>query len=225
MRRAWIAAALAVALGTVSFRAANAQDTASLLVPDRTAAAEVAKIVETTRSKGLPVDPILAKVRYAVLVAHASPPRIVAAAQAIAGRLEVARDALRPRDSATDIAAGEGALSYGVPKSVLMDMRRTSTEPSIAVPLGALAQLVASGVTVKRASEIVTSLIKRGATGQQLAVFSNDVNSDVGVGGRPDDALNVRMHMLSAALARPGAAAIPMGLGSTVSSDPRRPKP
>src|SRR5512144_2617933 len=91
-----------------------AQDASDLLVGDREASAELAKIVEATRVGGLPVDPILAKVRYAVLVAHAPAPRIVAAARAIAARLEDARSALAPHPTPTDIAAGEDALSSGV---------------------------------------------------------------------------------------------------------------
>src|SRR4029079_11290184 len=58
------------------------------LVADRNASAELAKIVAATEQNGLPIHPILAKVRYAVIVAHAPAMRTVAAASAVAARLE-----------------------------------------------------------------------------------------------------------------------------------------
>lgn len=182
------------------------RDVSPMLPGDRDATAALAKIVDATRSKGLPVDPILAKVRYA-LVVHAPPARIVATARDMAARLEVAREALAPHPSANDIAAGEAALNY-VPRTVLTRVRTASPkDSSVAVPLGVLTQLVSNGISAKYAVEIVTSLMKRGATGQLLASLSNDVNSDVQRGIRPNDALDVRMRGLTAALAPAGATA------------------
>src|SRR6185369_17239402 len=91
--------------------AARAQ--APLIAGDREASDQIAKIVESTRQVGLPVEPILAKVQYAVRVAHAPAPRIVAVARAIASRLPIARDALAPGATTSDIVAGEDALSTG----------------------------------------------------------------------------------------------------------------
>ncbi len=217
----------AVAVGLcLSSQAAFGQATVPVLAGDATASAELAKIVAAAESKGLPVNPILAKARYAIVV-HASPSRIVAVARDIAARLEVARDALQPRPNPIDIEQGEIALSYNVPRAVLTAMRRASPpESSLAVPLGALSQLVASGVSVKRASEIVTSLMKHGATGQQLASFSYDVDADVQRGGRPDDALTVRMRGLTAALAPVSAAtadAFSTGLAAPGPAKPKKP--
>jgi hypothetical protein len=212
----------------LAVRTAAGQSAASSAAPalpgDGEASAALAKIVVATRDKGLPVDPILAKVRYA-LVVHAPPGRIVATARDMAARLEVARDALAPHPSANDIAAGEAALNY-VPRDVLTRVRTaTPRDSSVAVPLGVLTQLVSNGVSVKRAAEIVTSLIKHGASGQQLASLSNDVNSDVQRGGRPDDALDVRMRGLTAALAPAGAAAVAADILNTMGSHPVPGKP
>ncbi|MDB4878127.1 MAG: hypothetical protein JWM41_4573 [Gemmatimonadetes bacterium] len=203
-------------------RVAAAQEPTPVLPGDRDASAELAKIIAATRAHHLPVDPILEKVQYAIVM-RAPAARIVAAARAIAARLEIARDALAPRDYPADVAAGEGALSYNVPKVVLTTIRNASPEPSVVVPLGALTQLVASGVSVTRASDIVTSLIRRGASGQQLASFSNDVNSDVRLGGRPDDALNVRMRGLTAALAPAGQAAVTQAITTGAAAPPKKP--
>ncbi|HEY4217982.1 MAG TPA: hypothetical protein VGM67_12645 [Gemmatimonadaceae bacterium] len=186
---------------------------------DREASAALASIVETTRSKGLPIDPILAKVRYALVVRpQPAPARIVASARDMAVRLEVARDALAPHPSANDIAAGEAALHY-VPRDVLTRLRSASPrDSSVAVPLGVLTQLVSNGISVKRAADIVTSLVKHGVSGQLLAALSNDVNSDVQRGGRPDDALDVRLRGLTAALAPAGANAVAADIAITTGS-------
>ena len=191
---------------------------------DADATATLVKIVDATRSNGLPVDPILAKVRYA-LVVHAAPARIVATARDMAARLEVAREALAPHPTANDIAAGEAALHY-VPRDILTRVRTAAPrDSSVAVPLGVLTQLVSNGVSVKRAADIVTSLMKHGASGQQLASLSNDVNSDVQRGGRPDDALEVRMRGLTAALAPANAAAVAADIAVTAGTNPAPHKP
>jgi hypothetical protein len=205
-------------------RAAFAQSSAPAFATDPAASAELAKIVEATRAKGLPVDPILAEARYAITV-HAQPSRIVAIARDMAARLEVAREALAPHPIPNDIRAGEEALHY-VPRSVLTDVRRASPpDSSVAVPLGVLVQLVTGGQSVKRAAQMVTWLVSHGASGQQLASFSSDVNSDVQNGGRPDDALNVRMRGLSAVLAPAGASSgLATAVGTMSAPAPVKPK-
>ncbi len=198
-----------------------------VLAGDREASAALAQIVETTRARGLPVEPILAQTHRAINM-HAQPGRIVAIARDMAARLEIAREALAPHPIANDIMQGEAALAYKVPPDVLTAVRKASPpDSSVAVPLGALAQLVASGVSVQRASEIVTSFIRRGASGQQLASLSNDVNSNLQLGGRLDDALSVSMRALSAVLApaAPGQQATDVGtaLAAPAPFKPKRP--
>lgn len=203
MRRAILFAGL---LATAGQRVV-AQDPAPLLAGDPEASAQLAKIVDATRQKGLPTEPILARVRYGVVVSHATAPRIVAAAQAVASRLEVARDALAPRATGLDIAEGEGALSFGASIKELRAVRAASPNQSVVVPLSVLSQLLATGVPAKRAAEIVTDLIRRGATPKQLVALGNDVNSDVVSGSRAATALDIRMRGLNAVLAPPGATA------------------
>src|ERR1700759_613503 len=74
---------------------AHAQDSMAFLAGDRETAAKVTRIVEGARTQGLPTEPIVAKAQEGVLF-HAAPARIVAAAQAVAKRLETARSALAP---------------------------------------------------------------------------------------------------------------------------------
>lgn len=212
-------------LAFVIFLAAATRAAAQVpVLADRDASAALAQIVESTRAKGLPVEPILAQSHRAINM-HAQPARIVAIAREMAARLEIARDALAPHPIANDIMQGEAALAYKVPRDVLTAVRRASPpDSSVAVPLGALAQLVASGVPVKRASEIVTSFIKRGASGQQLASLSNDVNSNVQLGGHLDDALNVSMRALSAVLAPAAAGDQANGINTMSAPAPFKPK-
>ena len=197
-------------------RAAASQDV-PLLGSDREASAELAKIVAAAQESGLPVDPILAKARYGVTV-HAPASRIVAAARAVAKRLEDARSALAPQPTANDIAAGENALGSEISRKSLQEIRKVSPHKPVAVPLGVLAQLVANKVPEKKAVKYVTELIKHGATDQQVADLGNDVNAEVKLGSSAVDALEMRMNRLNAVLGAPGAngdaASVPTSLQS-----------
>jgi hypothetical protein len=195
---------LSAAFVVVVARGAAAQQDSLALPGDREASAELAKIVAAAREAGLPLDPILGKVRYGVEVVHAPPQRIVSAARALATRLQVARDALAPRPSTSDIATGADALQYGATKDELRAVRTASGDQPISTPLGVLAQLVASGVPAKRAAVIVTDLIKRHATPAQLAALGTDVNADVARGAQASAALDTRLRGLTAVLAPSG---------------------
>lgn len=173
---------------------------------DSTSAAQLAEIVDGARAHRLPVDPIVAKARLGIL-RHAPAATIVGAARAVAERLETARAALDPLATPTDIAAGADALGSGVNADALRSVRRAAPARSVAVPLGVLAQLVASGVPVKRATAIVTDLLHRGAPATQLVALGNDVDADVRAGERADVSLGMRLRQLNAVLGPPGAAA------------------
>lgn len=209
---------LAIGLAA-SARGAAAQDSAVAGL-DRESAAQVERIVEATRARGLPVDPILSKVRFA-LVVHAAPARIVATAQAVAIRLEAARAVVAPHATAGDIAAGEEALSFEVPKDVLRKVVQASPNRSVAVPIGVLTQLVVSGVPAGKAGDIVTELIRRGASAAQLVALGNDVNGDVQSGAKAAESADIRMRGLTPLLA-PAGAASQSTVDGAMASDPRR---
>jgi len=86
-----------------------------------------------------------------------------------------------------------------------LQSRVVSPTRPVAVPIGVLAQLVASGVPAPKATAIVTELMKRGATNVQLVALGTDVNADVVAGTRADAALGVRLNGLTPLLA-PAAA-------------------
>jgi hypothetical protein len=156
---------------------------------------------------------------------HSPPERIVTAAQSVVARLEEARVALAPRPTQSDIAAGENALGVdGVTKTALQAVRATSPNRPVAVPLGLLAQLVASKVPLPRATKIVTDLIKRGATDAQLLALGNDVNADVVHGARAMASLDVRLQGLNAVLAPLGGTATTAdGPQAASGSGPKKP--
>lgn len=188
-------------------RSATAQEIDALIPGDRAASAELAKIVESTRQSGLPVEPVLAKIQYGLRVAKAPPPMIINAARAIAARLEEARKALAPHPTENDIKAGENALMSKVSSKSLQDIRKVAPDRPVAVPLGVLAQLVTNGVEEKRAAKIVADLIRRRATADQIVALGNDVYSDIRAGTAANNALDLRMNRLNAILAPPSAAA------------------
>lgn len=160
---------------------------------------QIEQIAEAVATRGLPPDPVITKARFAALM-HAPAPKIVSVARAVADRLEVARDALSPRPTAGDIKAGEDALSAGVTPDALRLVRSVRPDRPVAVPLGLLAQLVATGVSVPRAAQIVTDLMRRGADNRQLVALGNDVNADVALGEPADASLDVRTQALDAVL-------------------------
>lgn len=202
-------------------RVARGQDSLSRLPIDRQTALQVTSIVDSARARGLPTDPILAKVRLGAQF-RAAPERIIAVARAVAGRLEAARDALAPTPTAAEIAAGADALSLpGVTRDALRAVRSARPDEPVAVPLGVLTQLVAGGVPAKRATEIVTDVMRRGLNNRQLADLGNNVESDIGHGARATAALDVRLRGLTAVLApSPGSTTAPSSL--TGNDGPRK---
>ena len=102
-----------------------AQDTARLGGRlDSATQAIVLRSVDSARSRGLPVDPLVDKALEGA-TKRAAGPRIQAAVSALLRRLELARDALAPNPGPRDIAAGADALAYGATREALATMRAT----------------------------------------------------------------------------------------------------
>jgi hypothetical protein len=182
---------------------------------DDTTRAVVLRTLDSARTRGLPIEPLVDKALEGA-TKRAAGPRIQAAVSVLMQRLEVARAALAPSPSPRDIAAGADALAYGATREALAAMRAIRPNESVAVPLGVLTQLVASGVPVARATRVVADLMRRGARDEQLIALNNDVRSFVVAGASPEAALDVRMRGLNAvlppAVTASGDAASPGGL-------------
>ena len=206
-----------------SARDARAQDSLTFKSADRETKEALAKIVAEASARGLPTAPIVSKVQFA-LVVHAPSARIVATAQAVADRLDVARDAIATDTLSADIASGEDALSFKVPKEILTRVHRVAPNRSIAVPLAVLTQLVASKVPAEHASDIVTRLMRQGATSGQLLALGNNVASDVQQGARGVESADIRFRGLTPLLT-PGVGqnAADLNANSPAASGPRKP--
>lgn len=191
---------------------------------DEETQAMVLRTVDSARTRGLPVEPIVDKALEGA-TKRATGVRIQAAVSSLLHRLEIAREALAPSPGPRDIAAGADALAYGATRDALRTMRAIRPNESIAVPLGVLTQLVASGVPVARATGVVADLLRRGARDEQLIALNDDVRSYVAAGASPEAALDVRTRGLNAVLAPPGGAAATgdaniSGLSSTPTKKP-----
>jgi hypothetical protein len=206
-----------------SFAAASAQQTAA--APDGEIAAQLQRIVADAASRGLPTAPIVAKAARGVMM-KVPTARVIAAAQAVAARLDQARTVLAPSPIDADIMAGEDALSFGVSTTALKQVRAVSPRRSVAVPVGVLAQLVANHVSQQRATNIVIDLMRRGASSEQLVALGNDVNGDIALGGSPDNALDIRVRGLVPLLgpaANAGSNSSNLGATAAEPSGPKKP--
>jgi hypothetical protein len=197
MRRQLVIAASAVVLtNPPAIRAqqvAYAASTVSEL--DSATQAAVLRELGRARSRGLPVQPLVAKVREGQ-VKRAAPERIRLAVGALATRLDSARSALGPTSSVAELVAGADAIAAGVGTSTLRSVRSASGARDLSAPLGALAQLVASGVPARRATEMILDLLKRDAGPRELLAFGNAVETDVGAGVPAEESAVFRLRAI-----------------------------
>jgi hypothetical protein len=212
-------AALVLALAA---RGACAQDSLTFKGADRETRAALEKIVADANARGLPSDHIVSKVQFA-LVVHAPAARILETAQAVADRLETARRAIAADTLPADIAAGEEALSFRIPKDILTRIHRAAPSRPIAVPIGLLTQLVANAVPAEHAGEIVIKLVRRGATPKQFADLGNDVNSDVQRGAKGAESVDIRLRGLTPLLSPTPTTTGDLTASSPAAGGPKKP--
>jgi hypothetical protein len=184
--------------------------------------ASLTRAIEAANSRGLPAGPLLAKVREGRLK-RAGTPRIRNALAALVTRLDSARAALGPSASADELVAGADALAAGADPGAVRAVRAASLGQPASAPLGALAQLVASGVPAPRAVSMVVELLRKRASPSQVLAFGNLVESDVVSGLPAEESATLRLHSFDArvgdaAATAPDAAAPTTGSlnGSTV---------
>jgi hypothetical protein len=170
----------------------------------------VVQVIDGARARELPTDPLVDRALEGALK-RAPGARIRAAVSTLAQRLEIARSALAPSPTATDIAAGAGALGVGVPRETLRTIRSIQPDRPVAVPLGVLTELVARSVPVDQAASLVVQLLRRGATPRQLVALGADVQRDIAAGIEPGAAFDVRTRGIASIL--PGGSAEFTGRG------------
>jgi hypothetical protein len=206
---------------------------AATAVSDLDSATQAAVLRELgrARTRGLPVQPLVAKVREGQ-IKRAAPERIRRAVAALAARLDSARAALGTGSNAEELVAGADALSAGVDQGALRAVRAASGTRDLAAPLGALAQLVASGVPVRRATAMILELVQRNAGPDEVLAFGVAVEADVGAGVPAEESALFRLRAMEAqglvgerlTVTAPGdpLTGVPSSSGGGGSSKPKR---
>lgn len=199
-------AALALIAAAVSPRLAHAQSgRASSAVDDMAdvpARHAVQEILESAPARGIPVEPLLTKVREGV-AKNSTPDRIHDAVRMLSGRLESARTALSPVYSLAELTAGAGALQVGVPVATLKELRALSADAPLTVPLGVLTEMIADGVPARLAASHMVTLVKRRASSSTLIQLGERVRADVASGIAPKAALEQHSQRVLSLLAAP----------------------
>lgn len=164
---------------------------------DTTMDPSLVRLIEAANTRGLPAGPLLAKVREGRLK-RAATPRIRNALAALVTRLDSARAALGPSASADELVAGADALAAGADATAVRAVRAASLGQPASAPLGALAQLVASGIPAPRAVSMVVELLRKRASPAQVLAFGNLVESDVVSGLPAEESATLRLHSMEA---------------------------
>jgi hypothetical protein len=197
----WVTVAVALAAATA---VAGAQDARLAVIRDDATRDAVRQFVEAARARGTPTDPLVARALEGVAF-KADRKKIEQAMAALEKRLRRSRDLLGPRATVEEVTAAADALAADVPEGTIRDMKRIVPQRAITVELGVLTELVARGVTPKRAAVMVRELMARGATGAQLTELNAAVQQDVALGVKPVAALELRSRGVISLLPPPAS--------------------
>lgn len=181
---------LALAAAVLGAGAARAQDPRLMHRLDSATFAAVSTLMDSARTAGLPVEPLVQRALEGV-AKHAESERIVAAVRRLAGELGLARAALGRESSPAELDAGASALRAGVRVEDLTLLRQRRTQ-SLTVALAALTDLVVGGVPPDSAASAVLALASR-ARDDQIADFRRAVERDIALGATPAAAAAVRV--------------------------------
>jgi hypothetical protein len=201
IRRCAAVAALAVAVATT---ASAQQDSRLTLIRDDATREVVRQQLGGALSRGVPVEPMMAKALEGV-AKRASSKSIKAAMTRLEENWHRAAKALAPNPTDDELSAGADALQQNVPESALRALRKQAPGRSIALEIGVLTQLVARNVEPGQASKMVLELMARKATGTQLTALSSAVQEDVEAGLAPAMALDLRGRGIMSLLPPPSA--------------------
>lgn len=150
----------------------------------------VAALVDSARAAGLPTEPLVQRALEGTSK-RAAGDRVVAAVRRLARDLGTARTALGPAATGPEIDAGAAALYAGARPADLTALRARRPRQSLVVPLGVLADLVATGVPADTAAAAVLALAATTADDDYLA-FRRNVERDIALGAPPAAAAAVR---------------------------------
>ena len=154
----------------------------------------IAALVDSARVAGLPTEPLVQRALEGTSK-RAAGDRVVAAVRRLARDLGTARSALGPAATAPEIDAGAAALYAGARPADLTALRARRPHLSLVVPLGVLADLVATGVPADTAADTAD---------EDYIAFRRNVERDIALGAPPAAAAAVRSTAATAdAIPRP----------------------
>ena len=193
----------AISLSSLDARAQSARPASAVDdMADVPARRAVREILESAPSRGIPVEPLLTKVREGV-AKSSTPERIHDAVRLLSGRLETARVALTPVYSVAELTAGAGALQVGVTPASLKELRALSPGDPLTVPLGVLTEMIADGVPARMAATRIAALVKKRAPSEMLVQLGEQIRADVASGIAPKTALEQGSQRVLSLLAAP----------------------
>jgi hypothetical protein len=165
---------------------------------DSATQAALTREINAARERGLPVEPLIGKVREGS-VKRAPVALIRSAVTALARRLDSARAGLGATASAEDLVAGAEAIAQGAEVASLRAIRSATTRP-VAASIGTFAQLLASKVQQRRALEMIVTLLRRNVSPAQVVALGNLVEADVASGLQPEEAALFRLRGIEGSL-------------------------
>ena len=178
-----VVAALVVAacvMMVASSRASGQQDV-RLARLDATTRVAVAAIMDSARKTRLPTESLLDKALEGEKKG-ADGDRIVTAVRGLYSELRTARAALGTGASTDEINAGANALHAGVPMRNLAQLRSASQHAGrgrVTMPLTVASDLIARGVPVSVASDVVLALARAGLRDADYSMFQRNVRLDI----------------------------------------------
>jgi hypothetical protein len=170
-----------VALSFSQVALAQRDSDARLAKLDPSTRVAVNTVVDSARKARLPTEPLIDKALEGAKKG-ADGDRIVTAVRGLFADLRTARAALGASATIDEINAGANALHAGLPMRNLAQLRTASQRAGrarVTLPLTVATDLVARGVPVGVASDVILSLAKAGLRDADYTMFQRNVRLDI----------------------------------------------
>lgn len=141
----------------------------------------VTAVMDSARKARLPIEPLVDKALEGTQKG-ADGARIVTAVRGLYAELRTARAALGSGATTDEIKAGANALHAGLPMRNLAQLRSASQgagRSRVTLPLTVATDLIARGVPVAVASDVVLSLARAGLRDADYTMFQRNVRLDI----------------------------------------------
>jgi hypothetical protein len=206
-------AAAAFLLAAVCAGSVQAQDARLTRRLDAATTAAVSQLVDSARTAGLPVEPLVQKALEGDAVG-AAPDRIVHAVRSLLGRLAVARTGLGADATSAELTVGAAAVDVGADVASLHRLATQRGRPNASGSDGdmthaliGLTYLLQRGVPAQSSLDIVLAMLDARLGASDFTSLQRLVDQDVRAGASPVEAARVRSSALIRGLGgrEPGA--------------------